>query len=88
MFGEMNVIPMVDLRRAADEVGDSLDGSVARLLDVTEHPTIAKWDYTRALELRPNDLNVRTDLGTPFWYGGFPEKAIAEYQKSLAVDPT
>ena len=44
--------------------------------------------YTRALELRPNDVNARTDLGTAFWYGGFPEKAIAEYQKSLAVDPT
>jgi len=44
--------------------------------------------YTRALELRPSDVNVRTDLGTAFWYGGFPEKAVAEYQKSLAVDPT
>ncbi len=44
--------------------------------------------YTRALELRPNDVNVRTDLGTAFWYGGFPEKAVAEYQKSLSVDPT
>ena len=44
--------------------------------------------YTRALELRPNDVNVRTDLGTAFWYSGFPEKAVAEYEKSLAVDPT
>jgi len=44
--------------------------------------------YSRALDLRPNDVNVRTDLGTAFWYGGFPEKAVAEYQKSLSVDPT
>jgi tetratricopeptide (TPR) repeat protein len=44
--------------------------------------------YTRALELRPDEINVRTDLGTAFWYGGFPEKAVVEYQKSLAVDPT
>ncbi len=44
--------------------------------------------YTRALELRPNDPNVRTDLGTAFWYSGFAEKAVAEYQKSLAANPT
>ena len=43
--------------------------------------------YTRALELRPNDVNVRTDLGTAYWYSSFPEKAVAEYQKSLSVDP-
>ena len=43
--------------------------------------------YTRALEVRPKDVNVRTDLGTAFWYSGFPEKAVAEYEKSLAVDP-
>jgi len=42
--------------------------------------------YTRALEVRPADVNVRTDLGTAFWYSGFPEKAVAQYEKSLAVD--
>lgn len=44
--------------------------------------------YTRALELRPNDANVRTDLGTAYWYSGFPDKAVQEYEKSLSVDPT
>jgi cytochrome c-type biogenesis protein CcmH/NrfG len=43
--------------------------------------------YGRALTIRPNDPNVRTDLGTAFWYAGFPEKAVAEYEKSLAADP-
>ncbi len=43
--------------------------------------------YSRALAIRCNDPNVRTDLGTAFWYSGFPEKAVAEYEKSLAVDP-
>lgn len=44
--------------------------------------------YGRALELRPNDVNVRTDRGTAYWYSGFPEKALAEYDLSLAVNPT
>lgn len=43
MFGEMNVIPIADLQHSAEAVGGSVDGAVARLLDVTEHPAIAKW---------------------------------------------
>ena len=43
--------------------------------------------YVRALELRPKDVNVRTDLGTAYWYTGDAKSAIAEYKKSLAVDP-
>lgn len=43
--------------------------------------------YRRALEQHPKDPNVRTDLGTAYWYSGSPEKAIAEYKQSLAVDP-
>jgi cytochrome c-type biogenesis protein CcmH/NrfG len=43
--------------------------------------------YKRALEIRPNDVNVRTDLGTAYWYSGSAEKAIAEYEKALTVQP-
>jgi len=50
MFGKMNVIPVIDLRNAGDDVGKCSDGAVARLLDVTEHPTIAKWvQFPKAL---------------------------------------
>ena len=50
MFGEMNVIPIADLRHTPEEVGGSVDGAVARLLDVTEHPRIAKWvQFPKAL---------------------------------------
>ena len=43
MFGEMNVIPIVDLRETPEEVRDSVGEAVARLLDLTEHPKIEKW---------------------------------------------
>src|SRR5713226_3860635 len=60
MFGKMNVVPVVDLRNAPDEVGRCSDGAVARLLAVTEHPTIAKWvQFPKALFLFlvvPGDL--------------------------------
>jgi hypothetical protein len=52
MFGKMNVVPIVDLRHAPDDTGGSLDGAVAKLLDVTEHPVIAKWiQFPKALFL-------------------------------------
>jgi hypothetical protein len=43
MFGKMNVVPIINLQDAPEEVGGSVDGAVARLLDLTEHPTIARW---------------------------------------------
>ena len=43
MFGVMNVIPIIDLRQAPEEIAGSADAAVARLLDVTDHPRIAKW---------------------------------------------
>jgi len=43
MFGEMNVVPIINLRHAPETVGGSVDGAVARLLEVTEHPTVVKW---------------------------------------------
>ena len=43
--------------------------------------------YQRALALKPDDVNVRTDMGTAMWYTGAPKEAIAEFEKSLKVDP-
>jgi len=43
MFGKMNVVAIVDLRDAPEDVGGSLEGAVAKLLAVTEHPAIQKW---------------------------------------------
>jgi cytochrome c-type biogenesis protein CcmH/NrfG len=43
--------------------------------------------YLRALELRPDNVNVRTDMGTAYWYSGDARTALAEYDKSLKIDP-
>jgi hypothetical protein len=43
MFGEMNVVAIIDLRQVPEEIGGSVDGAIARLLDVTEHPRVTKW---------------------------------------------
>lgn len=49
----------------------------------------AATSYERALQARPNDVNVRTDLGNTYFQRQPPDydRAIAEYRKSLALDP-
>jgi tetratricopeptide (TPR) repeat protein len=44
--------------------------------------------YQQAFALLPGDINVSTDLGTALWYAGRPDDALAQYEKSLAIDAT
>ncbi len=43
--------------------------------------------YRRSLTLRPENVDVRTDMGTAIWYMGNPDGAIREYETSLKLDP-
>lgn len=49
----------------------------------------ARGFYQKALEQKPNDVDVRTDYGLTFFLTQPPEyeKAIAEFQKSLQSNP-
>jgi hypothetical protein len=50
MFGKMNVVAVLDLAGAPDQADGSLETAIARLLDITEHPAIAKWlQFPKAL---------------------------------------
>ncbi len=44
--------------------------------------------YGRALEIAPDDVNVRTDRGTSYWNLGEADAAIAEFNRSLQSNPT
>jgi tetratricopeptide (TPR) repeat protein len=49
----------------------------------------ARKYYLKALEMKPDDVDVRTDLGLTYYFGqpSDPQRAITEYRKSLALDP-
>ncbi len=50
MFGKMNVLPILNLQQPQEQARTSLETAIARLLDVTEHPAIAKWvQFPKAL---------------------------------------
>jgi cytochrome c-type biogenesis protein CcmH/NrfG len=44
--------------------------------------------YKRALEVRPDALNVRTDMGTAMFYQDRFDDAIAQFQLTLQSDPS
>lgn len=48
----------------------------------------ARVYYEKALEMKADDANVRTDLGLTYYFGkpSDPQRAIAEYRKALAID--
>jgi tetratricopeptide (TPR) repeat protein len=44
--------------------------------------------YGKALEIDPNNVDVRTDRGSCYWSLGQADAAIGEFQKSLQVNPS
>jgi tetratricopeptide (TPR) repeat protein len=53
--------------------------------DAERYDDAIKW-YAEALKLAPNDVNVSTDLGVCYYYTNQPDKALAQFDKSLAID--
>jgi cytochrome c-type biogenesis protein CcmH/NrfG len=43
--------------------------------------------YERALAIHPENVDVRTDMGTAYFYGGNSDRAITELQTSLKYRP-
>lgn len=54
--------------------------------DAQQYPAAVGY-YGRALHLKPSDADVRTDMGTAYWYIGDADKAIAEFNQALADHP-
>lgn len=42
----------------------------------------------QALAINGSDVNVSTDLGTALWYSGRADEALAQYARSLEINPT
>jgi cytochrome c-type biogenesis protein CcmH/NrfG len=47
----------------------------------------ADW-YEGALKIRPKAVDVSTDLGISYYYMNQPDRALAQFDRSLAVDPS
>jgi tetratricopeptide (TPR) repeat protein len=45
-----------------------------------------KW-YSDALRLSPNEVEISTDLGVSYYYTNQLDKALAQFDRSLKIDP-
>lgn len=46
----------------------------------------ARW-YEDALKIEPRNVNVSTDLGIAYYYMNQPDVALAQFERSLSIDP-
>jgi cytochrome c-type biogenesis protein CcmH/NrfG len=54
--------------------------------DGQQFPSAIQY-YERALAIHPDNPDVRTDMGTAYWYTGDAEKALAAMEASLKYRP-
>ena len=54
--------------------------------DAGRFPEAVDW-YQQALKITPKDVNASTDLGIAYYYMNDPDKALAQFERSLAIDP-
>jgi cytochrome c-type biogenesis protein CcmH/NrfG len=45
-----------------------------------------QW-YDAALKINPTDVNVSTDLGISYYYMNDADRALAQFERSLSIDP-
>jgi tetratricopeptide (TPR) repeat protein len=55
--------------------------------DAERYEDAIEW-YTAALKLLPKDVDVSTDLGVSYYYTNQPDKALAQFDQSLKINPT
>ena len=54
--------------------------------DGQQFPSAIQY-YERALAIHPENADVRTDMGTAYWYSGNADKAVAAMETSLKYRP-
>lgn len=54
--------------------------------DAQQYPAAIQY-YERAVTIHPENVDVRTDMGTAYWYAGNIDKAMEEMQISLKYRP-
>ncbi len=55
--------------------------------DAGRYPDAIKW-YGESLALNPKDVDVSTDLGVSYYYNNDPDRAIAQLETSLKLNPS
>ena len=78
--------PLLELVKANPNDYDSLVKLGNIFYDGQQFPSAIQY-YERALVIHPENADVRTDMGTAYWYAGDADKALTAMQTSLKYRP-
>jgi cytochrome c-type biogenesis protein CcmH/NrfG len=78
--------PLLDAVNKDPKDFDSLVKLGNLFYDAKQFPGAIQY-YARALAIHPDNPDVRTDMGTAYWYTGDAEKALAAMEMSLKYRP-
>jgi tetratricopeptide (TPR) repeat protein len=85
-MADSQAAPLLDKLKSAPNDPVLLAGIGNLYYDAQQYPIAVDY-YERALNARPSDAAVRTDMATAYWYMGNPDAAIAEFNKALIYAP-
>jgi cytochrome c-type biogenesis protein CcmH/NrfG len=85
-MADAQAAPLIEKLKADPKNPDLLVSVANSYYDAQQYP-VAVGYYGRALEIKPSDADVRTDMATAYWYMGDTDRAIAEFNKSLGYEP-
>jgi cytochrome c-type biogenesis protein CcmH/NrfG len=54
--------------------------------DAERFEEATRW-YEQAVQIAPKNVNASTDLGITYYYTNQPDRALAQFDRSLAIDP-
>ena len=55
--------------------------------DAEQYTDAITW-YEESLRIAPSDPNASTDLGVSYYYSGFTDRALEQFEVSLTLDPS
>ena len=78
--------PLLDKLKSDPNNPDLLTSLGNFYYDAKQYPIAVDY-YGRALQTKPSDVAVRTDMATAYWYMGNADSALAEFNKALTYAP-
>jgi tetratricopeptide (TPR) repeat protein len=86
-MADTQAAPLLAKLAASPNNPDTL-AEIANLYYDAQQYSVAVDYYNRALQSRPADASVRTDMATAYWYMGNTEEALSQFNKALTYAPT
>ena len=86
-MADTQAIPLLEKLKSDPKNSDVLTSIGNLYYDAQQYSTAVRY-YGRALQAKPSDAAVRTDMATAYWYMGNADEAISQFNTALTYAPT